>query len=237
VCKCTLNHHLIIPIHLLYEKVAFYSRDSDGHRISFNWLVVVRSAKFLKRTLAKLFADVYLLRRLGDISNKAGGHLKNSKLLVFDTCCIAFLWAGQPSYRLQFPAMSFSTAAMSAENMPCLARFSTVPMSAKMPHLKYASSHPGSSYATKRGHASIATQPESFSLSVNTRRPTDHCAKSQSALMPSRQCQLLTSASKLQQGCRSCYSSKPTCARLPTPPLSCIKSFCGVLTPSPATPK
>jgi hypothetical protein len=120
VCKCTFNHFPIIPIHLPYEKVTLYSRYFDGPRISFNWLVVVRSAEFLKRTLAKRFADVFLLRRLRDISNETGGHLKNSELLVFDTCCMAFLWAGRPSYRLQFPAMSFSTAAMSAENMPCL---------------------------------------------------------------------------------------------------------------------
>jgi hypothetical protein len=79
--------------------------------------------------------------------------------------------------------MSFSTTAMSAKNMPCLVRISTVAMSAKMPHLKYASSHPGSPYATKRGHALIATQPESFPLSVNSRRPTNHRAKSRSALM------------------------------------------------------
>jgi hypothetical protein len=83
-------------------------------------MVVVRSAEFLKRTLAKRFTDVVLLRRLGDISNEAGGHLKNFELLVFDTCCMAFLCVGRPSYRLQFPAMSFSTTAMSAENMPCL---------------------------------------------------------------------------------------------------------------------
>jgi hypothetical protein len=184
VCKYTFNHYPIIPIHLLYEKVTLYSRYFDGHRISFNWLVVVRSAEFLKRTLAKRFANVFLLCRLRDISNKAGGHLKNSELLVFGTCCMAFLWAGRPSYRLQFPAMSFSTTAMSVKNMPCLVRISTVAMSAKMPHLKYALSHPGSSYATKRGHTSIATQPESFLLSVNSRRPTDHRAKSRSALMP-----------------------------------------------------
>ena len=79
----------MIPIYLLYEKVAFYNRDSDGYRILFNWLVVVSSAEVIKRTLAKRFADVFLPRRLRDVSNKAGGHLKNSKLLVFDTCCIA----------------------------------------------------------------------------------------------------------------------------------------------------
>jgi hypothetical protein len=76
VCKCTFNHYPIIPIRLLYEKFTLYSR----------------------------FDDVFLLRRLRDISNKAGGHLKNSGLLVFNTCCMAFLWAGRPSYRLQFPA-------------------------------------------------------------------------------------------------------------------------------------
>ena len=183
MCKCTFNHDPIIPIRLLYEKVTLYSRYFDGHRISFNWLVVVRRAEFLKRTLAKRFADVFLLRWLRDISNEAGGHLKNSKLLIFDTCCMAFLWAGRPSYRLQFPTMSFSTTTMSAKNMPCLVRISTVAISAKMPHLKYASSHLGSPYATKRVHASIAIQLESFSLSVNSRRPTNHCAKSRSALM------------------------------------------------------
>jgi hypothetical protein len=46
---------------------------------------------FLRRTLAKRFANVVLLRRLRDISNEAGGYLNNSKLLVFDTCCIAIL--------------------------------------------------------------------------------------------------------------------------------------------------
>ena len=55
--------------------------------------------------------------------------------------------------------MPFSATAMSAENMPCLVRFSTVAMSAKMPHMKYASSHLGCLYATKRGHTLIATQP------------------------------------------------------------------------------
>jgi hypothetical protein len=127
---------------------------------------------------------VFLLRWFGKISDEAGGHLKNSKLLVFDTCCMALLWTGRLFYILQFPAMSFSTAAMSAENMPCLVWISIVAMSAKMPRLKYASSHPESLYATKRGYASIATQLESFPLSVNSRRPTDHCAKSRSALMP-----------------------------------------------------
>jgi hypothetical protein len=71
-----------------------------------------------------------------------------------------------------------------AENMPCLVQFSAAAMSTKIPHRKHASSHPGSPYATKRGHALIATQPESFPLSVNSRRPTDHRAKSRSALMP-----------------------------------------------------
>jgi hypothetical protein len=96
VCKHTFNYYPIIAI------------------------VVVRSVEFLKRTLAKRFTNVVLLRRLRDISNKAGGHLKNSKLLVFNTCCIAFLYVGRPFYRLQFPAMSFSTTAMSAKNMPYL---------------------------------------------------------------------------------------------------------------------
>jgi hypothetical protein len=109
VYKCVLNHYPIISIHLLYKKVAFYNRDSDRYRILFNWLVAVRHAEVLKH------ADVFLLCWLRDISNKAGskadGYLKNSELLVFDTCCIAFLWTGWPSYRLQFPAMSFSTAA------------------------------------------------------------------------------------------------------------------------------
>ena len=96
MCKYTFNHYPITRIHLPYEKVTLYSRYFDGHRILFNWLVVVRCAEFLKRTLAKRFANVFLLRRLGDISNEVGGHLKNSKLLVFDTCCMAFLWAGRP---------------------------------------------------------------------------------------------------------------------------------------------
>lgn len=120
VCEYTFNHYPIIPIHLLYKKATLYSRYFDGHRISFNWLVIVRSVKFLKHTLAKRFANMFLLRRLRDISNEVGGHLKKSKLLVFDTCCMAFLWGGRPSYRLQFLAMSFSTAAMSTKNMPYL---------------------------------------------------------------------------------------------------------------------
>jgi hypothetical protein len=70
------------------------------------------------------------------------------------------LQAERPSYRpLQALAMPFSTTAMSAENMPCLVQFSTVSMSAKMPHMKYTLSHLGCLYATKRGHTSIATQP------------------------------------------------------------------------------
>ena len=97
---------------------------------------------------------------------------------------VVWHFCGRPSYRLQFPAMSFSPTAMPAKNMPCLVRISTVAMSAKMPHLKYASSHLGSPYATKRGYASIATQPKSFPLSVNSRRATDYRAKFRSALMP-----------------------------------------------------
>jgi hypothetical protein len=81
VCKCTLNHHPIIPIQLLYKKVTFYSRDFDRQRISRWYLVVVRSAEFLKRTLAKWLAAVYRLRWLRDVSNKAGGYLEmNHKL-------------------------------------------------------------------------------------------------------------------------------------------------------------
>jgi hypothetical protein len=143
----------------------------DGRKIRVIFVLVAVVTAF-----AKQFANVFLLRRLWDISNEAGGHLKNSELLVFDTCCMA-LWAGRPSYKLQFPAMSFSTAAMSAENMPCLVQISTVAMSAKMPYLKYALSHPGSLYATKRGHASTATQHESFPKPVNSTRSTDHSAK------------------------------------------------------------
>ena len=77
-----MNYHPVLLIHLLYKKVTLYSRYFDGHRISPNWLVVVRSAEFLKHTPAKRFADMFLLRQLGDISNEAGGHLKNSELLV-----------------------------------------------------------------------------------------------------------------------------------------------------------
>jgi hypothetical protein len=70
------------------------------------------------------------------------------------------LQAERPSYRpLQALAILFSAAAMSAENMPCLGRFSTVAMSAKMSYLKYALSNPGYLYTTKRRYASIATQP------------------------------------------------------------------------------
>jgi hypothetical protein len=54
-------------------------------------VTVARSAEFLKRTLTKRFANVFLLRRFREISNKAGGYLKNSKLLVFNTYYIAFL--------------------------------------------------------------------------------------------------------------------------------------------------
>ena len=50
-------------------------------------------------------------------------------------------------------------------------------MSAKMPYQKYASSRLGSLYATKWGHASTATQPESFPKSVNSTRSTDHSAE------------------------------------------------------------
>jgi hypothetical protein len=46
-----------------------------------------------------------------------------------------------------------------------------------MQRRKYASSRLGSLYATKRGHASTATQPESFPEPVNSTRSTDHCAK------------------------------------------------------------
>ena len=46
-----------------------------------------------------------------------------------------------------------------------------------MQRRKYALSRPGSLYATKRGHASTATQPESFPKPVNSTRSTDDCAK------------------------------------------------------------
>src|ERR1700738_3134125 len=52
---------------------------------------------------------------------------------------------------LSLYTMSFFTAAMSAKNMPCFVWISTVAMSAKMPYLKYALSHLGSLYATRRG--------------------------------------------------------------------------------------
>jgi hypothetical protein len=155
-------------------------------------------------------------------------------------------------------------------------------MSIKMPHRKYALSHPGSLYATKRGHASIATQPESFPLSVNSRRPTDHHAKSRSALMPRQTLRrsLVTGSKhsadppvspwskqfpRRETACahslnlrnppvaiNTSFQLAPpncnrvadpvtvpssTCAKLPTPRLSCIESFYRVLTPSPATPK
>ena len=41
--------------------------------------IVVRSAEFLKRTR---FADVFLLRRFGEISNEAGGHLSRLYLIL-----------------------------------------------------------------------------------------------------------------------------------------------------------
>jgi hypothetical protein len=44
--------------------------------------IVVRSAEFLKRTLAKRFADVFLLRRFWEISNEAGGHLSRLYLIL-----------------------------------------------------------------------------------------------------------------------------------------------------------
>ena len=60
--------------------------------MSFDLLIVVRSAKFLKRTLTKRFDNVFLLRQLRDISNEVGSYLeKNSKLLVVDTLHIAML--------------------------------------------------------------------------------------------------------------------------------------------------
>jgi hypothetical protein len=155
-------------------------------------LPAVNSAGLLRHILAKRLAAVFLIRQFGDIRNKAVGHFKRKYELFYScgTCCTAVLQAERPSYRLKSPAMPLSTAAMPlcprkclAENMPCLVQFSAAAMSAKIPHRKYASSHLGSLYATKRGHALIATQPESFPLSVNSRRPTDHCAKSRSALM------------------------------------------------------
>jgi hypothetical protein len=81
VYKYTFNHYRIIPIHLLYEKVTLYSRDFDGQRISRCWLVVVRSAEFLERTLAKWLATMYRLRWLRDISNEAGGYLERNHRL------------------------------------------------------------------------------------------------------------------------------------------------------------
>ena len=67
---------------LLYEKVTLHGRDSDGQRILFDWLVV-RSAEFLKCILAKRFANVFLLCRLGDISNEAGGHFERMYALWY----------------------------------------------------------------------------------------------------------------------------------------------------------
>jgi hypothetical protein len=136
---------------------------------------------------------VFLIRWFGDIRNKAVGHFKRKYELFMVVVPAAQQFCRQNDLfiGMQSPAMPFSTAAMPpcprkclAKNMPCFIQFSTVATSSKMPHLKYASSHPGNLYATKRGHASIATQPESFSLSVNSRRPTDHRVKSRSALMP-----------------------------------------------------
>jgi hypothetical protein len=207
VYKYTFNHYPIIPIHLLYEKVTHYSRYFDRHRISFNWLIVVRSAEFLKRTLTKRFADAFLLRQLEDISNEAGGHLKIRipSCLYLTLAVWHFCGQGDPLIDCNFQ-LCRSPTAMFAENMPCLVRISTVAMSAKMPHLKYASSHPRSPYATKRGYASIATQPKSFPLSVNSRRPTNHCAKSQSAPMPR---QTLGSRALIHQSARG-QSSLPS---------------------------
>lgn len=176
--------------------------------------------------------------------------------------------------------MSFSTTTMSVKNMPCLIQISTIAMSAKMPHLKYTLSYRRSSYTTKRGYALIATQPESFPLSINYRRLTNHCVKSRLALMPgqtlgkslitgskrsanppvslqSKQFPRTTCAHSLNLrnplvAVNASFQLAPlncnkvadlivvpssTCARLPTPPLLCIESFCGVLTPLPATLK
>jgi hypothetical protein len=140
-----------------------------------------------------------------------------------------------------------------AENMPCLVQFSTIATSAKMPHRKYASSRPGSLYATKRGHASTATSPSHFlGLSISADRPITaqsldrrgyksrfaeelghkqkaersynlvhqptvvsaisllgSCLRSflgSSYSLGFRQCQLVTYAPKLQQGCGSSHS-------------------------------
>jgi hypothetical protein len=46
-----------------------------------------------------------------------------------------------------------------------------------MQRQKYALSRPESLYATKRGHALTATQPESFPKPVNSTRSTNHYAK------------------------------------------------------------
>ena len=192
MCKRTFNYNPIISIHLLHQQITIHSGCSDKRRISLDLLAAVNSAGLLGHILAKRFAAVFLIRRFGDIRYKAVGHFKRKYELFYGcgTCCTAVLRAERPSYRLQSLAMPLSTAAMPpcprkclAENMPCLVQFSAAAMSAKMPHRKYASSHPGSPYATKRGHASIATQLESFPLSVNSRRPTDHRVKSRLVLM------------------------------------------------------
>ena len=153
---------------------------------------------------------------------------------------MALLWAGRPFYRLQFLAMSFSTAAMSTENIPCLVWISIVAMSVKIPYLKYASSHPGSLYATKwvmhRLQLSLSHLPY---LSILEDQPIT--AQSLDRYWCHLTVAVNASFRPASPNCNRVADPvtvpSSICAGLPTPPLSCIESFSGVLTPSPATSK
>jgi hypothetical protein len=139
----------------------------------------INSARLLRHILAKRFATIFFTCQFGDIRNKAVSHFKRKYELLYGcgTCYTAVLQAERPSYKLQSPAMPPCLQKCLSENIPCLVQFSAAAMSAKILYQKYASSRLGSLYATKMGHASTATQPESFPKLVNSTRSTDHSAK------------------------------------------------------------
>jgi hypothetical protein len=127
--------------------------------------------------------------------------------------------------------------------MPYLIQVSTIIISIKMPHVKYALSYLRSLYATKRGYASIATQQSADPLvSLQSKQfPRRETACAHSLNLRNPLVAVNTSFRPAPPNCNRVADPvivpSSICARLPTPPLSCIESFCRVLTPLPATPK
>ena len=170
--KCTFNHNPIISIHLLHQQITIHSGHSNRHRISLDLL--------LGHILAKRFAAVFLIRRFRDIRNEAAGHFERMYALFMVVVLAAQQFCGQSDLlidcNLQPCRSLLSLCRHVRENAApkiCLVLSSSPlsPCPRKMPHLKYAASHPWSPYATKRGHASIATLSHFPCLSIPEDQP------------------------------------------------------------------